>query len=110
MVFLVHFSQLWLSDVSINLGGGDVLMTKHLLYIPQTRSVAQQVGGKTVSNAVWGQFNGQVSPATVPVNQPLHASGGQTHLFAVRQEVRFLTREVNKDRPPVVFSGIKPFC
>src|SRR3989304_9307375 len=56
--FFVHVSQLFVGDMGINLGGGDVGMTKHYLNGTNISTIGKQISGKAVSNDVRSHFLG----------------------------------------------------
>ena len=49
MKFFMHFPEVRVGYMGIDLSGGDITMTKHTLDTTDIRSVHNQIGGKTVT-------------------------------------------------------------
>ena len=58
MIFFVDFVQVFLIDMSIYLGGGDIGMAEHFLHAAQVGTALEQVCAKTVAQCMSGDFTG----------------------------------------------------
>ena len=75
-VFLVHrvtIQQLFFDmrgvKVHVYLGGAQVFMSKHILDCAKVGSALEQVGGKAVSEGVWGYFFGYTSLCGISLDE-----------------------------------------
>lgn len=58
MEFFVDFFEMRVGDVSVDLGGADIGVTKHCLDRANIGAIHEQIGGKTVTQSMWGNMFG----------------------------------------------------
>jgi hypothetical protein len=76
MKLLIGLLEVTPGNVSVDLGGRDVLVTQHLLDVTEVGTILEKVGCKAVADAMGGDFDREVGAPTVPVDQALHAPDG----------------------------------
>ena len=74
----MNFPQLAVSDVGIDLGGGDIGMTQKNLNRTDVSSVFQKVGGKTMAQSVRADFFGNAGFPGVIGNYSFYGAGGES--------------------------------
>ena len=80
--FVVHFLEMRVGYVSVDLGGGDIAVPQHRLNRAQVGAIHQQVGSKRVAQSVRGDMLGDAGRLSIFADDSLDRAGGQTAGFA----------------------------
>lgn len=84
MKFFVHFFEVAVGDVGVNLGGGDGAVAEHLLDGADVGAGAEKFGGERMAQFVRGYRFDDTRKSAVTAHDFLHAYGGQSFTFAFR--------------------------
>ena len=74
MEFLVDRSEVWVGDVGVDLGGGDVAVAEQGLDGAQVGAIHQEVGGKGVAQGVRADMLGDAGQQGIAGHQSLDAA------------------------------------
>ena len=73
---------MWICDVGVDLGGGDVAMAKQGLDRPQVGAVHQQISSEAVSKRMRADMFGDASQQSIAGYHALDAAGSQAVIVA----------------------------
>ena len=58
MIFFVYFAEMFLIDVGVDLGGGNIGVAEHFLDAAQVGAALEQMSAETMAQGVGGYFAG----------------------------------------------------
>ena len=98
--FVVHFLEMGVGHVGIDLGSGDIAMPQHRLDRAQVSAVHQQIGGKGMAQSVRGDMLGDAGCLSIFTDNSLDRAGSQTASFAEVDAITLndIARIIEKER------------
>ena len=80
--FVVHFLEMRVGHVGVDLGSGDIAVPQHRLDRAQVGAIHQQVGGERVAQGVRGDMLSDAGCLSIFTDDSLDRAGSQTAGFA----------------------------
>ena len=80
--FVVHFLEMRVGHVGVDLGGGDIAMPQHRLNRAQVGAIHQQIGSKRVAQSVGSDMLRDAGCLSIFTDDSLDRAGGQAASFA----------------------------
>lgn len=74
----MNLTEVGVSDVSIDLGSGDVGVAEHSLDRAKVGAVHEEVGGERMSQSMWRDVLGDAGGFGIVVNNALNRTSGET--------------------------------
>lgn len=98
--FIVHFLEMRVGHVGVDLGGGDIAMPQHRLDRTQIGTIHQQVGSERVAQSVRGDMLGDARCLSIFTDDSLDRAGSQTASFAEVDAITLddIARIIEKER------------
>ena len=97
---VVHFLEMRVGHVGVDLGGGDIAMPQHRLNRAQVGTIHQQVGSKRVAQSVGGDMFGDAGCLSIFTDDSLDRAGSQAASLAEVDAIALddITRIIEKER------------
>lgn len=98
--FVVHFLEMRVGHVGVDLGGGDIAMPQHRLNRAQVGTIHQQVGSERVAQSVRGDMLGDAGCLSIFTDDSLDRAGSQAASFAEVDAITLddIARVIEKER------------
>ena len=97
---VVHFLEMRVGHVGIDLGGGDIAVPQHRLNRAQVGAIHQQVGGERVAQSVRSDMLGDAGCLSIFTDDSLDRAGSQAASFAEVDAIALddIARIIEKER------------
>ena len=81
--FFVYVTEVFVGDVGVDLGRGDVGVAEECLHGAEVGAVVEEVGREAVTEFVWGDFTGNTRDGCVPLDNALDTPRSEAQVFVV---------------------------
>ena len=82
MKFVMYFLEVRVGDMGVDLGSGDIGVSKHGLNGADVGAIHQEIGGEAMSQSVRGNMFGDTGKFGIFLDDTLDRTGGQTAIIA----------------------------
>lgn len=98
--FVVHFLEMRVGHVGVDLGSGDIAVPQHRLDRAQVGTIHQQVGSERVAQSVRGDMLGDTCRLSIFTDDSLDRAGSQAASFAEVDAIALddIARIIEKER------------
>lgn len=107
MEFAMHFLQLRIGHVGVNLGCREVSVAEQLLYAAQVRPITQEIRGKTVPQGVRGGVDDESCLAGILLHGQVDGGGGEAIVFPGRGDMMHLVEISDEEGSEVIEANIQ---